>query len=289
MPYVQPIPIRNDLVAAKIEGASYGTDAVPTAGANAVRISKRAWNSITPGYEWPNLRDDVANNSFVPIQAAQARGQKARLSLMWELKGLGATYTTAAFTDADPLFQACGWAGVYAAQTWTYAPITTGARPSCTVYVWTGGKQYKVVGCRGNFEAAVQAGRIIQVTFNLEGILSAIETDVAVPAATYNASIPPAAVSQSCTIGPWTPDYDDITIRSGNGVGWLYSGNATDGLQSFDYGIARPEIVVTGRSVPTATYSPMADWQAGTARAFSLAWGTVTYNKATLAELRPGT
>src|SRR5207248_8908143 len=134
--------------------------------------SKRAWNSIAPGYEWPNLRDDVANNSFIPIQAAQARGGRARLSLMWELKGLGTTYTTAAFTDADPLFQACGWAATFSATPtpqWTYAPITSGARPSCSVYAWAGGKLHKVTGCRGNFEIAMRAGQIIQVTFTMEG------------------------------------------------------------------------------------------------------------------------
>jgi hypothetical protein len=283
MTYVQPIGIRGDLVACKKE-TTYGTDITPGPTTDAVRINKRAWNSIAHDFEWANLRDEAANNSFVPIQAAAARGMKARLTLGWELKGLGATYTSSSvYTDADPLFQACGWAGVYSANTWTYAPITTPTtlRPSATVYVWTGGKQYKVTGARGNFEAIIRAGQIINVTFTLEGFLAALETDVAVPASTYSVAIPPAAVSQSCSIGGgvWTPDYDEITIRSGNEVGWLYSGNAADGLQSFDYGISRPEIVVKARSVPTATYSPWGDQQAGTARAFTLSWGTVAYNK----------
>src|SRR6266568_4204568 len=108
MAYVQPIAIRGDLVAAKKE-TTYGTDSTPGATTDAVRISKRAWSSIQPDFEWPNLRDEAANNSFIPIQAAAARGMKARLTLQWELKGLGTTYTSAAFTDADPLFNACGW------------------------------------------------------------------------------------------------------------------------------------------------------------------------------------
>lgn len=285
MPYVAPIPIRHDLIAAKIEGLStYGTDSVPTAGSNSLRISKRGWNSITPRFEFPNLRDDVSNQSFIPIQAAFARGMSARLSIMWELKGLGATYTTSAFTDADPLFQACGWAGSFNAATWTYAPIISGSRPSCSIYVWTGGKQYKVSGCRGNFEAVIRPGRIIQVTFTLEGLLIAIETDVAVPTPTYSVAIPPPAISQACTIGPWTPDYDDITIRSGNSCGWLYTGQGAEGLHSYDYGISRPEVVVTGRSVPTSTYSPMQDWRDAVTRAFTCTWGVTTYNKGTFTD-----
>jgi len=281
MPYVAPIPIRGDLVAAKQE-TTYATDPVPGATTDAVRIVKRGWNSIQPGFAFPNLRDDAANNSFIPIQAAGARGQKAKLSLEWELKGLGTTYTTSAFTDAQPLFAACGWAPVFSANTWTLTPVLPSAatRPSASVYVWTGGKQYKVTGCRGNFEATIRAGVIARVRFDLEGLLPAIETDVTVPAATYTAAIPPAAVSQACTIGPWTPDYDEIIIRSNNSVGWLNSGNATDGLQSFDFGLSQPEIVVAARSIATATYSPMSDQQAGTARAFTITTGSVQYNRA---------
>lgn len=284
MPYVAPIAIRGDLVAAKAEPAgTYGTDSVPGATTDAVRIVKRGWNSIQPGFEFPNLRDDAANNSFIPIQAAGARGQKARWSLEWELKGLGTTYTTAAFTDAQPLFACCGWVPVFSANTWTLTPVLPSAsRPSASIYGWVGGKLYKTTGCRGNFEATIRAGQIARVRFELEGLLPVIETDVSVPAATYTAAIPPAAVSQACTIGGavWTPDYDEITIRSNNSMGWLNSGNATDGLQSFDFGLSQPEIIVVARSVPTATYSPMADQQQGTARAFTCTTGSVQYNRA---------
>lgn len=282
MPYVAPIPIRGDLVAAKKETA-YATDAVPGATTDAVRIVKRGWNSIQPGFEWANKRDDAANNSFIPIQAAAAAGKKARLSLEWELKGLGTTYTTSAFTDAQPLFECCGWAAVFSANTWTLAPVLPSAtRPSASIYVWTGGKQYKVTGGRGNFEATIRSGQLSRVRFDIEGLLPVIETDVSVPAATYTAAIPPPAISQACTIGgaTWSPDYDEIVIRSGNSIGWLYSGNSTDGLQSFDYGLSMPEIMVTARSIATASYSPMADQQAGTARAFTCTVGSAQYNRA---------
>src|SRR5258706_14124386 len=132
MPYVAPIAIRGDLVAVKKE-TTYGTDAVPGATTDAVRIWKRAWSSIQAGFEFPNLRDDVANNSFIPIQAAAARGMRAKLTLQWELKGLGTTYTTSAFTDADPLFQCCGWVGVYSAQSYRHTPIGVAVcPPSCS-------------------------------------------------------------------------------------------------------------------------------------------------------------
>jgi hypothetical protein len=290
--YISPIVARAEAVAAKLE-TTYATDPVPTASANLVRVSKRAWNSLIADYEWPNLRDEVANNSFIPLVSAFPQGLKARISLMWELKGLGSAYTGTAFVDADPLFQCCGWAGTFSATPtpqWTYAPIgITAARPSCTIYFWTGANLYKVSGCRGNFEAIFPSGRIIQVTFTLEGILQATPVATAVPALTFTGAIPPAAIAQACTVGPWAPDYDDITIRSGNNVQWLYSGNssyfaASGGLQSYDYGIARPEMVIVARSVSQANYDPVVDWSTAAQRAFTMNWGITQFNKGTLTD-----
>jgi hypothetical protein len=293
MAYVSPIVARAESVAAKIESV-YATDPVPTAALNAVRVSKRAWNSLIADYEWPNLRDDAANNSFIPLASAFPAGLKARLSLQWELKGLGADYTSATvFVDADPLFQACGWAGTWSAtptHQWTYAPIgVSTVRPSCTIYVWSGANQYKISGCRGNFEAVFRAGQIIQVTFTLEGILQTTPLVASVPATTYTGGIPPAAIAQVMSIGPWTADYDEITVRSGNNVQWLYSGNqqffaGAGGLQSYDFGISRPEIVVVGRSTPQSTYDPIVDWSTAAQRAFTMAWGITQFNKGTVTD-----
>lgn len=288
MAYIAPIVARAEAIAAKIESA-YGTDPVPTAALNLVRISKRAWSSLVADYEWPNLRDDVANNSFIPLPSAFPAGLKARLSIQWELKGLGADYTSSAvFVDADPLLQCCGWAGTWSAtptHQWIYAPIgITTPRPSCSIYVWAGGNQYKISGCRGNFEAMFRAGQLIQVTFNLEGVLQATPLAAAVPALTFTGAIPPAAIAQTCTIGPWAPDYDDITLRSGNEVQWLYSGNATSGLQSYDYGRARPEVIVVGRSTAQSTYDPIVDWSTATSRAFTMAWGITQFNRGTVTD-----
>jgi hypothetical protein len=278
VPYISPNPIRLESCAAKIE-TTYGTDPVPTAASNAVRLSDRLFSGLIPSAEWPNLRDDAATGTYIPLAAAAAHGQKAKLVLQWEIKGLGSAYTSSTFTDADPLIQACGWAGTFGASQWTYAPVVTTARPSCTVYGWGNGNQYKVSGCRGNFEAMILAGRICQMRFTLEGILTALPLAASVPATTYTAVVPPAAVSQTCTIGPWTPDYDQIVIRTGNDVQWLYSGNATDGLQSYDFGLSRPEIEVTARAISQATYDPFTDWTVPTSRAFTCTLGSVANNK----------
>lgn len=286
MAYVAPLPKRLFAAAAKIE-TTYGTDPTPSSSTNAVRLARDLWSTIQPTHEWPNLRDDTANNSLVPIAAAPATGKKVRFTIQWEAKGGGATYNSSTSFDADPLLQACGWAGTFSTSPtpqWTYAPVTTGSRPSCSVYGWAGGNQYKVSGVRGNFAAQFRSGQISLVTFTLEGLLTALPSAAAVPAASYTAVIPPPAVSQACTIGPWTPDYDLITLQSQNDCQWLYSGNATDGLQSYDYGIARPMIEVTGRSVGQGTYDPMADWNGATSRAFTMTLGSTQYNKLTLAE-----
>jgi hypothetical protein len=289
MAYVAPIVARAEALAAKLE-TTYATDPVPTAGANAVRLAARAWSSFTVGYEWANLRDDVMNNAYVPLVSASPAGQKVRFNLQWELKGLGSAYSAGAFVDADPLIQACGWAGTFSSSPsnqWTYAPISPATlRPSCTIYVWSGANQYKVSGCRGNFDAMFRAGQIIRLTFALEGILQATPVAASVPAPTFTAVVPPAAISQVMSIGPWSADYDEVTLRSNNTLAWLYSGNSryftTDGgLQSYDIGLMRPEIVITARSTPQTTYDPIVDWSTATTRAFAIAWGTTQYNKGT--------
>ncbi len=279
MPYVAPLPIRLEAGAAKLETA-YLTDPVPTAAANAVRLSDRVWTTLVPDAEFPNLRDETMNNSYLPLAAAFAQGQKAKLTVVWEFKGLGSAYNPNVI-DADPLWQACGWAVTLGAGTATYAPVTTQARPSCSFYGWAGGNQYKVSGCRGNFEARILAGRISMVTFRLEGVLTALPLAAAVPASTWTAVVPPAAVSQACTLGPWTPDYDEITITSGNDAQWLYTGGTQGlgGLQSYDYGISRPTVRVVARSLSQATYDAFTDWTTATARAFSCQVGVTGNNK----------
>lgn len=248
------------------------------------------WTTLIPDAEWANLRDDVANGQFIPPPAAAAWGQKAKLSIQWELKGLGSAYSGIAFTDADPLIQSCGWAGTFGASTWTYTPVLTAARPSCTVYGWANGNQYKVSGCRGNFEIRIRAGEIMQMRFTLEGVLTTVVTTASVPATTYTATIPPAAVAQTCTIGPWTPDYDEILVRSGNDAQWLYSGNAvygiSSGLQSYDFGLSKPEVEITARATGVATYDPYTDWTSvpPVSRAWTMNWGAVATNKGTITD-----
>lgn len=289
MAYVAPIVARAEAVAAKIE-SGYGTDSVPTASANGVRLSRRAWSSLRVGYNWPNLRDETMNQSFIPLPGAIPAGARGQLTLGWELKGLGSAYSNVAFVDADPLFQACGWAATFSSSPsnqWTYAPIgPTTARPSATVYVWAGANQYKLSGCRGNFEIMFRAGQIIDVTFTLEGLLTANPVAAAMPTETFTGAVPPPAISQSCSLGggTWAPDYDDITFRSGNRMEWLFSGNAASGLQSYDYGLSLPEVQITARSVSQATYDPIVDWTSTTLRSFTVGFGTVQYNKGTLTD-----
>ena len=257
---------------------------MPTAATNGWRLARGIFNAITPSMEWPNLRDEAVNNSFIPLAAAFAQGQKVKFTLGWEFKGLGSAYNPNVI-DADPAFQMCGWGLTLGSGILTYAPITPAtSRPSASLYVWAGGNQYKIIGCRGNFEARIPAGRITEVTFTGEGILGAMPVAAAVPTATYTAVVPPAAVAQACTIGPWTPDYDEVTLRSGNNIQWLYSGNATTGLQSYDYGVAMPEIQVVARSVGQATYEPITDWQTAVARAFTLTIGVTANNKGTFSD-----
>jgi hypothetical protein len=285
MAYTAPTPIRFEACAVKDE-TTYGTDPVPTVAANAIRLSSRVWVGIVPSLHFPNLRDEVMNQGLIPPAAGIATGQKVAVTARFELKGFGSDYTSAAvFADFAPFLNATGWLGVWSAapDKWTHTPITSGGRPSCSMYGWGNGMLYKTSGIRGNITVTIRAGEEIQVNFVGEGLLTAYSA-AAAPSATLTTVTPPVAIAGACTVGAWSPDYDEIVLASGNNCQWLLSGNAAQGLQSYDYGESKPTLTLRGAAVPMGTYDPLGDWIAATARAFSLSFGTVQYNRGTITD-----
>src|SRR5437879_3052173 len=132
MPYVAPLITRLDGLLAKDEGSSYGTDAVPVAGTDGLRLSDRLWQRLRTYYLFENLRDDAASGSLIPLPPAAAAGLVAEIDVGWEARGRGSVYSGANTIEAGAhaLHGACGWPGTFNAGpvTWTYAPITSGAR-----------------------------------------------------------------------------------------------------------------------------------------------------------------
>lgn len=286
MPYVPPLVNRLDGVLAKDEGGTYGTDAAPAAATDGLRISDRIWQRLRTYYLNPNLRDDAANGSYVPLGPAGATGLVSELDVGWEVRGRGSAYSGVNTIEpgAHALHGACGWPGIFSVNLYNYAPLTTGARPSSTVYVYASGMLWKIVGCRGRLTYLFRPGKLTIARFQLKGLVLAIGTDVALPAITYNTQLPPPAVSLAAAVGAFTPDPLEIALDGGNNVEFVESVNAQIGVQSADYGMIIPTWRFRVKTQPLATYSPLADQAVPTTRALALAQGTAANNKVAVAD-----
>lgn len=283
-----PTPIRLDGLMAKVEG-TYGTDSVPVVGTDTVRIVDRLWPQLQERFAWPNERTAVASGSLIPPIPGVARGRICTVDFGWEIKGSrsGGAYSAGNKIEASPVLQACMASETLVttggSESLTYAHADTN-HSSCTIYAHAGGYLYKIVGCRGTWHWPIAVGVHGVLMFHLEGILAS-KTVAAYPGGyVYSTPGPLPGVGLAMTIGPWTPDIitADFLAQGTTGVQRLDSGNAADGVQSFDIGdTVQPLFKIQGKSV-IAAYDPSVDLAANprTVRALSLQYGTVQYNKA---------
>lgn len=270
-----PVIYRLDGLQAKSEGASYGVDATPTT-SDAVRINRRLGSQIELDYEWENLRDEAANNSIIPVDPALPRGRKAKVTIDWEVKGAGSDVPP----EAQPLYIGCGLPETDGTQMFDYGPVTSGTKGSATLYCYAHGLLIKVVGARGRFSWPLVVGEIAVHRFTMYGIVLTDPADSAVPGNSYDTSEPIAGVNTALTIGAWTPAWrtGELDLTGVDPV-LLPSGNATDGINSFDFGTTDPSFRIFAEKVALATYDPMADRKAQTARTLVMTWGSAQFNR----------
>ena len=270
-----PESFRLDAVLAKVE-STYGTDSVPAAATDSVRISRRLWSLITVDYQWENRRQDAATGTLIPVKPAIPRGRKVRLDIFWEVKGAGVD----AAPEASPLYIGCGLPETDGTSLWDYGPLTSGTKGSASLYAYAAGLLFKCVGCRGRFRWPLVVGEIAVHQFTMFGLLAADPATTTLATPTYDTPEPIAGVNTALTIGAWTPDWLSGELDlTGVDPELLASGNATDGIASFDFGSADPQFRLSARKVALATYDPYADLKARTTRNLVMTWGSVAFNR----------
>lgn len=283
-----PNPIRIEGMLAKIESV-YGTDPTPVVGSDAVRVSDRLWNAITPAYAWENTREDMVSGTLVPPAPAVPRGRHATLDFGWEIKGSrsGGAYSAGNKIEADPLLRACCMAAALStsggSESLTYTRLDA-SHESCTIWVYAAGWLYKLTGCRGVVSWPVNVGVLSTLRFRMSGFLATAPAVATLPGGiVYSTPGPLAGVNLAMSIGGiWTPDVMSAEWTLGNTISRLESANATDGIQSFDSGgIIQPTFRLSAKAMIT-TIDPEADKLARTTRTLSMQYGTVQYNKAKL-------
>lgn len=259
----------------KREG-SYNVDPTPAV-SDGVRLSKDCWSNLDPDYNWENDRSGLVNGTIIPSKAALPRGRMVKLELFCEVKGAGADIPP----EVAELLIACGLPEFDGTSLWTYGPLTSGTKGSCTIYAYTGGLLWKISGVRAQVALELVAGELAVLHFTAVGIPSTDPATTALAGITYDATEPIAAVNAGLTIGSWSPDWQTFTV---NPIGvtpqLLESGNAADGIQMFDFGDSDPFYELVTRKVPLATFDPYADRKARTDRTMLFTLGpAVAFNR----------
>jgi hypothetical protein len=255
---------------------TYGTDSTP-ATSDGVRLSKNCWNNFNPDYNWENDRSGVVSGSIIPLKAALPRGRMGKLDLFVEVKGAGSDIPP----ECAELEVACGHPEIDGTALWTYGPLTSGTKGSCTIYAYTGGLLWKLTGCRGRGRLELVNGELAVMHYTIFGIIATDPVTSALAGITYDATEPIAAVNAGLTVGSWAPDWLSMVVDF-NGVDaqLLASGNAADGIQMFDFGDSNPTIELVARKVALATYDPFADRKARTSRTLLFTLGpAVAFNR----------
>src|SRR5207247_8756266 len=101
-----------------------------------------------------------------------------------------------------PLIRACSMAEALdttgGSEKLTYTHADT-AHDSCTIYAYSGGYVFKVVGCRGVWSWPINVGVLTTLRFRMQGMLTTAPTAAAIPTATYSTPSPLAAVALALT------------------------------------------------------------------------------------------
>jgi hypothetical protein len=248
---------KRSVLLAKDESA-YNADSAPVAATDAIMIEDLAW-------AFANARMQARK----PVRASLGllksvfAGTLISVSGKTEVKGSGAAGTA---PEIAPLLRASGWAEtVNAGVSVLYKPSSTqSVHKSSTMYFYDDGLLLKITGARGTCSFDLQVGAAIMCNWEFTGHFVSI-TDVALPVATYDSTVPPMLVNVPFTVGGFAAVISKLAFDMGVELSIPENIAATDG-----YG----EIQITGRN-PTGSFNPLrvtvatknfiSEWQSGAA------------------------
>ena len=255
--------VKREVILIKIE-STYSTDPTPAAATDAVLIANPSWS-----HEGVRLLDRNVVKQTLDTGQKIYGGSLMSISFDMELKGSGTAGTA---PEMGPALRACGLGETIVAVTSvTYAPVSVDLE-SVTVYYFQDGKRKILTGCRGTVSFNMTAGEYGVASFTLTGHIGT-ESDVSLPAGTYDSTIPEALVGVTFTIGGYAAKINALEFAMNNEVIMPANISASDG-----YG----EIRIGGRDVSgsidpedelLATEDFIADWKADTNKA--LVFGAV--------------
>lgn len=211
------MPIRFDkrVGLAKIEG-TYGTDSVPIAGANAIRMM----NGKVSLFEGEVLEREELNTDMGHAEKDLV-GRHCIFEFDVELASSGALGTAPVY---GPLLRACALAELITADTSVaYTPVNT-SHESVSIYWWQGTNKTAFLGARGEVELIFEKNRKAKMHFRLMGIFAS-EGTVAFPTPTLTSWRRAPYVTKAnvpiCAIDSYGVAANSLKIRTGNAMRYL--------------------------------------------------------------------
>lgn len=271
-------------VAVKVETTPL-TDVVPGV-ADAVRcvgIPYLKW-----GYLEEGVRNDVVTGQLGSAERMAPAGRFGTIDLVLEARGAGAAYSASVVPECDALLRICGMGKTLTAtggsESILYTTLDSGAE-TATLYAWSMGKLFKLVGCVATMKYSSDAAKRGMFTFSVTGKMVSDPTETALPALTFNSTLPPLFHSVTATIGAYSSGAasDPLVLKNvgldlGNTITERASAGAADGLAGYlvtDRRVTQEMLIETplltsfdpfAASKATGASNPLTTWQLGTAQ-----------------------
>ncbi|WP_439685104.1 Phage tail protein [Cupriavidus oxalaticus] len=264
--------MRKALILAKLE-VTYGTDAVPTAAANAILVRNMSVQPVTGEFVPRDvIRPYLGGDEQLPAAIY------ATANFEVELAGSGTAGTAPKFNG---LLRACGLSETVTASTDVkYAP-TSSAYESTTIYYYLDGLLHKLTGARGTVVFALNAKQIPVAQFAFTGLCLPV-TDAALPASPDFSGFRTPQVVNYVNTAAWslhgfTGACEALSIDLGNTVGY----RNLIGLETVELTDRNTTGSATLELPPIATKDFPGIIRNGTTGALSITHGTVAGNKVT--------
>ncbi len=249
-----------DVILIKIE-STYGTDAVPVEGTDAILVESQGWAN-----EGLRMNERPAVRANIGLLQSVYGGRLGSVTFDVELKGSGGAVDDP--PEIGTALRACGLGEmINAAADVTYEPVSTGIE-SVTIYYFQDGIRYILTGCRGNVSFNLETGAVGKASFTFTGHI-ALPTDVALPAPTYDGVVPVAIINTPFVIGGFSAIINALTFDMSNTIAMPPDMAAIDGYS---------EVQITQRDVNgsfdpeaelVAVDTPLTDLENGVAQALT--------------------
>lgn len=268
--------IANQLLLTKTE-VTYGTDAVPTASANATLTFP-----VDSSLDVAKLDYGVVRAS---ISTAKDRlGRKmVNFTIKCPLKGSGTAGTP---PEIGALIQACAHKQTISAGTSvSYKPASAEAdMKSATIHFFCDGRARKATGCMGNFAIDMPPGGFPTITFTMRGKLAS-EGDASMPTGKVFQTTEPVVV-ESAGVSFGSFDEAEISAMSYDSQNQSVDRadvNSPDGIKGVSVTARNPQFKSTVKATVEATKAWYGNFIGRVEEAIDITIGTVAGNIVTIA------